>query len=67
MTLAHGDTICSADLEVEAFNAIASPNKHFDSIRGVDHMSLYTNRDHLAKVGRVQSKWLKELLAQDNW
>lgn len=63
MTLAHADNITSADLEVDAFNAIACPTKHFDSVKGVDHMSLYTNRDHLAKVGLVQSRWLKALLA----
>jgi cephalosporin-C deacetylase-like acetyl esterase len=63
MTLAHADNITSADLEVEAFNAIACPNKEFASVKGVDHMSLYTNREHLAKVGRVQAKWLKAQLA----
>lgn len=65
MTLAHADNITSADLEVEAFNAIACPTKEFASVKGVDHMSLYTNRDDLAKVGRVQQKWLKELLTQE--
>lgn len=65
MTLAHADNITSADLEVEAFNAIASPIKHFASVRGVDHMSLYTNRDHLAKVGKVQATWLKALLSSE--
>ena len=64
MTLAHADNITSADLEVEAYNAIACPTKAFASVKGVDHMSLYTNRDHLAKVGRVQSKWLKEIISQ---
>lgn len=64
VTLAHADNITSADLEVEMYNAIASPNKHFASVTGVDHMSLYTNRDHLAKVGNVQSAWLKKTLAQ---
>ena len=59
MTLAAGDNITSADLEAEAFNAIANPNKSFESVRGVDHMSLYTNRDHLGKVGVVQQAWLK--------
>lgn len=63
MTLAHADNITSADLEVEAFNAIACPIKEFATVKGVDHMSLYTNRDHLAKVGKVQAKWLKETLA----
>ncbi len=63
MTLAKGDNITSADLEVEAFNAITNPNKTFASVSGVEHMSLYTNRDHLAKVGKVQVAWLKNLLA----
>lgn len=63
MTLAKGDNITSADLETEAFNAIANPNKTLVSVAGVDHMSLYTNRDHLAKVGRAQGAWLKQLLA----
>jgi pimeloyl-ACP methyl ester carboxylesterase len=64
MTLAHADNITSADLEVETFNAISSPNKAFASVMGVDHMSLYTNREHLGKVGRVQQKWLKEQLEE---
>ena len=63
MTLAAGDNITSADLEAQTFNAITNPNKTFASVPGVDHMSLYTNRDHLAKVGKVQSAWLKNLLA----
>lgn len=62
VTLAQGDNITSADLETEAFNAVANPNKTLVSVAGVHHMSLYTNRDHLAKVGRVQAGWLKTLL-----
>jgi uncharacterized protein len=61
MTVAQGDNITSADLETEAFNAITNPNKSFVSVSGVDHMSLYSSREHLAKVGRVQSEWLKRL------
>jgi pimeloyl-ACP methyl ester carboxylesterase len=64
MTLAQGDNITSADLEAETFNAITNPNKAFASVKGVDHMSLYTNREHLAKVGKVQAAWLKDVLAQ---
>ncbi len=64
MTLAHGDNITSADLETEAFNAIANPNKRFVSVRGVDHMSLYTNVDHLAKVAKVQAGWLTGVLVE---
>lgn len=64
MTLAAGDNITSADLEVQAYNSVASPNKKFVSVEGVEHMSLYTNNDHLGKVGRVQAKWLKNLLSE---
>ena len=63
MTLAAGDNITSADLEVEAFNAIANPNKIFVSVRDIDHMSIYTNRSHLGKVAAVQAQWLKDILA----
>ena len=62
MTLAQADNITSADLETEAFNAIINPNKTLVSVAGVHHMSLYTNRDHLGKVGKVQATWLKNLL-----
>jgi fermentation-respiration switch protein FrsA (DUF1100 family) len=62
MTLAHGDNITSADLEVDAFNAIPNPQKKLVSVQGVNHMSLYTNVEHLGKVGQVQRDWLKETL-----
>jgi len=64
MTLAHGDNITSADLEVQAFNAVPNPDKKLVSVRGVDHMSLYTNNDHLGKVGKVQADWLKQVLTE---
>ncbi len=63
LALARGDNITSADLETKAFNAITNPNKTLASVSGVHHMSLYTNNEHLAKVGRAQAAWLKELLA----
>jgi pimeloyl-ACP methyl ester carboxylesterase len=63
VTLAHGDNITSADLEVDAFNAIPNPEKKLVSVRGVNHMSLYTDTDHLGKVGSVQRDWLREVLA----
>ena len=66
MTLAAGDNITSADLEVEAFNAIANPNKVFASVRDIDHMSIY-NREHLGKVAAVQAKWLKDILQADRY
>ena len=62
MTLAAGDNITSADIEAEAFNAITNPNKQFISVGGIDHMSIYTDRSHLAKVAKVQADWLGRLL-----
>jgi len=61
MTVAKGDNITSADLETEAFNAVLNPNKTLATIEGVDHMSLYSNREHLAKVGGVQAGWLEDV------
>jgi len=63
MAIAKGDNITSADLEIEAFNAIACPNKQMAIVEGVDHMSLYSNTDHLAKVAGVQAAWLDNLLS----
>jgi cephalosporin-C deacetylase-like acetyl esterase len=62
IALAAGDNITSHDLEVAAFNAIPNPNKHLANVTGVHHMSLYTSADDLAKVGRRQAEWLKNLL-----
>ena len=62
MAVAKGDNITSSDLEIETFNAIQSPNKHLAVVEGVDHMSLYSNTTHLAKVAGVQADWLQNLL-----
>ena len=66
MAVAKGDNITSSDLEIEAFNSIESPNKHLAVVEGVDHMSLYSNTEHLAKVADVQAEWLKSLLFSGN-
>jgi pimeloyl-ACP methyl ester carboxylesterase len=64
MSVAKGDNITSADLEIETFNAVTNPNKTLDIVEGVSHMSLYSDQDHLAKVGGAQAAWLAELLAR---
>jgi hypothetical protein len=61
--VAKGDNITSADLEIDAFNAITNPNKTLAIVEGVSHMSLYSDRDHLAKVGNIQVDWLRNVLA----
>src|SRR3546814_9955754 len=62
MAIAKGDNITSSDLEIDVFNAVPCPNKHLALVEGVDHMSLYSNNDHLAKVSGAQAAWLRDLL-----
>jgi len=63
VAIARGDNITSSDLEIEMFNAIPSPHKHFVSVGGVDHMSLYTKPSDLKKIGDASAHWLKRTLA----
>ena len=62
MAIAKGDNITSADLEIDVFNAIPCPTKELAILEGVDHMSLYSNNDHLEKVSSAQAAWLQNLL-----
>lgn len=62
MSIAQGDNITSADLEIDAFNEIPAPNKVLDIAAGITHMSLYNNIDNLARVGGAQAEWLKGVL-----
>ncbi|MNR52896.1 hypothetical protein D3C85_1728170 [compost metagenome] len=64
VAIAKGDNITSSDLEIEMFNAIPSPHKTFVSVGGVDHMSLYTKPEDLAKIGKASAEWLKKTLAE---
>lgn len=66
LAIAGGDNITSADLEIDAFNAIPCPQKELAIVTGVDHMSLYANTDHLAKVAIRQVAWLQRLLALES-
>ncbi|MEK9900919.1 MAG: acetylxylan esterase [Rhodospirillaceae bacterium] len=62
MAIAKGDNITSADLEIDVFNAVPCPNKELAIVEGVDHMSLYSNNEHLEKVSSAQANWLRDLL-----
>lgn len=62
VAIAKGDNITSSDLEIDMFNAIPSSHKSFVSVGGVDHMSLYTKPEDLAKIGKASADWLKETL-----
>jgi len=64
MSVAKGDNITSADLEIQTFNAITNPNKTCDIVEGVSHMSLYANAEDLRKVAASQAAWLADLLAR---
>lgn len=63
VAIAKGDNITSSDLEIDMFNAIPSPQKRFVSVGGVDHMSLYTKPEDLAKIGKASAEWLQQTLA----
>jgi cephalosporin-C deacetylase-like acetyl esterase len=61
MAIAKGDNITSADLEIDVFNTVPCPNKHLALVEGVDHMSIYADNEHLAKVSGAQAAWLHAL------
>ena len=62
LAIAAGDNITSSDLETDAFNMIPNPNKELAIIKGVTHMSLYSNEDHLKMVGTIHATWLKKIV-----
>jgi cephalosporin-C deacetylase-like acetyl esterase len=62
MVIAAGDNITSSDLETTTYNLIPNPNKELAIIKGVTHMSLYSNTEHLARVGTVHANWLRKIV-----
>ena len=62
MAVTAGDIYTHSDSQAEAFNAITNPDKKYVSVPGVDHMSIYTDRNHLAKVAMIQADWLKTVV-----
>ena len=62
MVITEGDYITSADLETECFNIIPNPNKQLVIMEGIDHMTVYSDKSALARVGEAHAAWLKRIL-----
>jgi hypothetical protein len=57
MIVAEGDNITAWDLEIEAFNKIASPFKAIHILPGVSHMSLYSDRADTNVAAVLSRDW----------
>ena len=62
MVVAEGDEITLWDMEIEAFNAIPSPQKQLAVIPKVSHMSLYSQKAHLQVAGEAAAMFVKQHL-----
>ncbi|HEY0438974.1 MAG TPA: alpha/beta hydrolase [Xanthobacteraceae bacterium] len=62
MVVAEGDEITLWDLEIEAFNAIPSPQKQLAVIPRVSHMSLYSQKTHLQVAGAAAAEFVRRHL-----
>uniref|UniRef100_A0A0B7KJJ7 Xaa-Pro dipeptidyl-peptidase-like domain-containing protein n=1 Tax=Bionectria ochroleuca TaxID=29856 RepID=A0A0B7KJJ7_BIOOC len=57
MIVAEADNITAWDLEIEAFNKIASPFKRIEILPKVSHMSLYSERADTNIAGQLSRDW----------
>ncbi len=64
MVVAEGDEITLWDLEIEAFHSIPSPRKELAVIPKVSHMSLYSQKTHLAVAGAAAARFVKKHLVE---
>ncbi len=62
MLVAEGDDITLWDLEIEAFNQIATSQKKLFVIPKTTHMSLYDNLSKLEIAAKIATDWLVEHL-----
>jgi dienelactone hydrolase len=62
MLVAEGDDLTLWDLEIEAFNQIATSQKKLHVIPKTTHMSLYDNMSKLEIAARLATEWLVEHL-----
>lgn len=62
MVVAEGDNITLWDLEIDAFNRVPSPDKRLEILRGVSHMSLYSDERDTNVAGRHTAEWFGEQL-----
>ncbi|MUM32892.1 alpha/beta fold hydrolase [Mycolicibacterium sp. CBMA 361] len=57
MIVAENDNITAWDLEVAAFNQVASPFKQLSALPAVSHMSLYSERRDTNIAGTISRDW----------
>jgi hypothetical protein len=62
MLVADGDDLTQWDLEIEAFNQIATAKKKLFVIPETGHMTLYSNRSKLEIAAEIATEWLVEHL-----
>lgn len=62
MVVAEGDEITLWDLEIAAFHSIPSPRKELAVIPKVSHMSLYSQKTHLARAGEAAARFVRQHL-----
>jgi fermentation-respiration switch protein FrsA (DUF1100 family) len=63
MVLTENDMKTLLDLEVHAFNAIASPTKRCEILPALSHTSLYESSEHTRTAAAPAADWLAEHLA----
>lgn len=63
MIVAGGDNITAWDLEIAAFNQVASPFKKLEILSGMSHLSLYADRGDTNVAATLIRDWYDENLA----
>lgn len=64
MIVAEGDDLTMWEREVPAFNEIATTKKRLFVQRGSTHMTMYSNKDHLAVAAEEAGKWVAHWLVE---
>ena len=62
MLVAEGDDITTWNLEIKAYNEIATAQKKLFIIQGTTHMKLYSNLSKLEIAAKEATSWLVEHL-----
>lgn len=57
MIVAEADNITALDLEIQAFNKIASPFKHIEILPSVSHMSFYSEKADTNTAAKHTRDW----------
>src|SRR5262245_45435875 len=65
MITAEGDDITLEDLELQAYNAIRTPEKKLFALTETTHMTLYSNVSRLEVAAKVAADWYVEHLTAD--